>query len=319
MKKIVIIIPYFGKLPNYFSFFMKTVKYNPNVYFMFITDNTITDLPPNVILKKMTFDQFVDKLSSVFDFKINLKNPYKLVDYKPAYGYIFEKEIQEYEMWGYCDIDQVFGDILGMLPDHYSSYDKIFSLGHLTLFKNSYENNRLFMNTDIMDYKKVFQTNYIHVFDEIHGIEAIFQLKNKKIYNENVFADIGWRTKHLQRIYSRENVISSGKYHNQNFNAYLWDKGKLYGVEVDNFGSINYVELMYFHFQKRNLSGEKILLNDNEPFLITYKGFERYNSNLLEDQIETINKSTFLQEFTTRIRYLNYIWKRRINKYLLRK
>lgn len=319
MKKIVLIIPYFGKLPDYFPFFMKTVKYNPNIDFIFITDNIISDVPKNVILRKMTFVEFVDKVRSVFDFKISLNSPYKLVDYKPAYGYIFEEEIQEYEMWGYCDIDQIFGDILGILPDDYNSYDKIFSLGHLTLFKNNYENNRLFMNTDILDFKKVFQTNYIHVFDEIHGIEEIFKLKNKKMYNENIFADIGWKTKHLERVYSRENVTTSGEYHNQNFNVYLWNKGKLYGVGVDSLGLINYVELMYFHFQKRNLGGEKRLLSNDEPFLITYKGFEEYHSDLLKYQIGTINKTTLIQEFATRIRYLNYIWKRRINKYLLKK
>jgi hypothetical protein len=319
MKKIVLIIPYFGKLPDYFPFFMKTVKYNPDIDFIFITDNIISDVPKNVILRKMTFVEFVGKVRSVFDFKISLNSPYKLVDYKPAYGYIFEEEIQEYEMWGYCDIDQIFGDILGMLPDDYNSYDKIFSLGHLTLFKNNYENNRLFMNTDILDFKKVFQTNYIHVFDEIHGVEEIFKLKNKKMYNENIFADIGWKTKHLERVYSRENVTTSGEYHNQNFNVYLWNKGKLYGVGVDSLGLINYVELMYFHFQKRNLGGEKRLLSNDEPFLITYKGFEEYHSDLLKYQIGTINKTTLIQEFTTRIRYLNYIWKRRINKYLLKK
>ena len=36
-----------------------------------------------------------EKIQSKFDFKISLEEPYKLCDYKPAYGYIFEEFIRK--------------------------------------------------------------------------------------------------------------------------------------------------------------------------------------------------------------------------------
>lgn len=319
MKNIVMIIPYFGEWPGYFSFFLKSIKYNPKVDFMFITDNEIKDAPQNVILKKMTFNQFVTKVQSLFDFRINLKDPYKLVDYKPAYGYVFEKEIKKYKMWGYCDIDVIFGDIIRMLPNEYEKYDKLFSLGHFTLFKNNSVNNRLFMSRQVMDYRHVFQTDYIHVFDEIHGVEDIFQINNKKVFNDNVFADISWKKKHFERVYNQDIVTHDRNYHNQNYSTYLWSKGKIYGISVDENNTLQYVELMYIHFQKRNLTGKKILLEKERPFLITYKGFEDYDSVNINYQIMRINRAPFLLEIKSYIEYLYYIWKRRFNKYLLRK
>eukprot|EP00527_Entomoneis_sp_CCMP2396_P005787 CAMPEP_0198152748 /NCGR_PEP_ID=MMETSP1443-20131203/61158_1 /TAXON_ID=186043 /ORGANISM="Entomoneis sp., Strain CCMP2396" /LENGTH=99 /DNA_ID=CAMNT_0043818863 /DNA_START=53 /DNA_END=349 /DNA_ORIENTATION=- len=37
--------------------------------------------------------------------------PYTLVEYKPAYGAIFQDLLQDYTHWGYSDIDMVFGDL----------------------------------------------------------------------------------------------------------------------------------------------------------------------------------------------------------------
>ena len=34
MKKIIIIIPYFGEFPNYFDLWMKSVKYNSDIDFL---------------------------------------------------------------------------------------------------------------------------------------------------------------------------------------------------------------------------------------------------------------------------------------------
>ena len=321
MRKIIVIIPYFGKFPEHFLFFLKSIEFNPKVQFLIVTDNDLTNLPLNVTLKKMTFNDFVDKINSMFDFEISLKAPYKLVDYKPAYGYIFENDIKGYEMWGYADIDQIFGDILNLLPKNYTKYDKIFSLGHLTLFKNTFENNRLFMNAPkgTMDYSNVFQSEFIGVFDEINGIEKIFQLSGKRVYNDNVFADISWKTKRFVRVYSRLNKISVPEYHNMNYDAYLWKNGQLLGLSVDETGNIVSEELMYLHFQKRKLSGDSKLLDTNTPFLITYKGFEACSRNQLISQVQHSNKTTIFMEFIAYIKYSYYIWKRRVLKYALGK
>jgi hypothetical protein len=37
--------------------------------------------------------------------------PYLLVEYKPAYGHIFQKYLTSYSHWGYSDFDIVWGDV----------------------------------------------------------------------------------------------------------------------------------------------------------------------------------------------------------------
>ena len=55
MKKIIIIIPYFGEFPNYFDLWMKSVKYNSDIDFLLITDNDITDKPNNIKIINISF------------------------------------------------------------------------------------------------------------------------------------------------------------------------------------------------------------------------------------------------------------------------
>ena len=40
-----------------------------------------------------------------------VNSPYKLCDYKPVYGLIFDEDLQDYDFWGHCDVDLIFGDI----------------------------------------------------------------------------------------------------------------------------------------------------------------------------------------------------------------
>ena len=83
---------------------------------------------------------------TISDFEITLSKPQKLCDYKCAYGVIFEDYIQDYDWWGHCDLDQIFGNLnMFVTEDMLRKYDKLFSLGHLSLYKNSYKNNRIFM------------------------------------------------------------------------------------------------------------------------------------------------------------------------------
>ena len=59
-------------------------------------------MPKNVKVIKSTFEDIRNIIQSKFDFKIILDQPYKLCDYKPSYGYVFEEYIKEYD----------FGDIV---------------------------------------------------------------------------------------------------------------------------------------------------------------------------------------------------------------
>ena len=146
MKTTCFIIPYFGPLPNTFPVWLRTCAENPEYDWLIVTDDHSTyEYPVNIHVQYTTFDAFVGRVQSHFDFPIALKYPYKICDFRAAFGEIFAEELREYRFWGHCDLDQYFGKINHFITEEIlSSYDKILCLGHFTLFRNSPEINRMY-------------------------------------------------------------------------------------------------------------------------------------------------------------------------------
>ena len=109
-KKCVFILPYFGKFNNYFPLFLKSCEKNPTYNWLIFTDcKEKYNYPENVDVVDMTLQELKKKAEDKFGFQISMETPYKLCDYKPAYGEIFSKEFLD----GFCfrrrlDYDKVF-------------------------------------------------------------------------------------------------------------------------------------------------------------------------------------------------------------------
>ena len=182
MKKILFIIPYFGKLNNYFQLFLDSCKNNENYNWLIITnDRTKFSFPKNVEVIYDEFNNFQKKVQQKFDkIKISLESPYKLCDFKPTYGYVFEEYIKDYQYWGYCDIDLIFGSIDNCLKlDKLTQYDKIGILGHFTIFKNTKELREFYIIVkDLINNPTVLQMkNYRQHYDTScydHCIEVAY-------------------------------------------------------------------------------------------------------------------------------------------------
>ena len=127
-SSICLVILYFGKLPNYFNLWLTSCKYNNTINFLLFTDDkTKYDYPNNVRVIYTTFEEIRNQIQSKFDFRITLEKPYKLCDFKPAYGYIFNKYLKGYDFWGHCDLDVIFGNLRKFLPEEIlKEYDKIY-------------------------------------------------------------------------------------------------------------------------------------------------------------------------------------------------
>ncbi|WP_333486766.1 DUF6625 family protein, partial [Phocaeicola plebeius] len=139
MKSIIIIIPYFGKLPTLFPFWLQSALNNPTIDFLFITDANIQPMQNIKVINK-TFSLLKEEIQSKFNFEIKLETPYKLCDFKPAYGYIFNEQIKGYDFWGFGDIDLIYGNIRNFINDTIlNQYSVISGWGHLTLYKNTEE------------------------------------------------------------------------------------------------------------------------------------------------------------------------------------
>ena len=107
---IAYIIPYFGRLRSDIELWLLSVKYNPTIdWILYTDDRTEYSYPPNVKVKYTTFEAIQCRIQSLFDFEVTLNTPYKLCDYKVAYGEAFADDLKDYDFWGYCDMDLMWG------------------------------------------------------------------------------------------------------------------------------------------------------------------------------------------------------------------
>lgn len=316
-NKILLIIPYFGKFPNYAKYFFQSVKYNSNIVdVLLLTDQDISLSENNIFVKKITFKELKKLVQSKFSFDISLNKPYKLCDYRPAYGYIFEDLLADYDFWGHCDLDQIFGDISKFLTDEvFNKYDKIGQHGHLTLYRNTYDNNRVFMKQGgNLDYKKVFQSSRNFVFDEILGIQTKFNELGLETYKNWDFFDVNPWKYHLRRVVSHvpSKLLADGFDYEEE--VIFWKNGKVYVFSKED----GLKEMLYVHFQKRRMNIE----NDEEdmPFFISNESFDFYkNIDLDNINFKKENKFSISKEFRLWFKKNLFVWKRRFyNKIILK-
>jgi len=171
-KSIAVIIPYFGNLPWYFNYFVHTCKFNPGFDFFFISDLDVSNyqIPDNFHVIPKTLAAIKQLISQKLNIKVNFNDPYKLCDFKPAYGYIFQELVSGFQFWGHGDIDIIFGNLKEFLTcEILNKYDTI-SLrhdvvtGYFQLFRNINKINELF--THSRDFEKVFTSSSNYCFDE---------------------------------------------------------------------------------------------------------------------------------------------------------
>ncbi|MDD3204919.1 MAG: hypothetical protein PHS74_04180 [Lachnospiraceae bacterium] len=307
MKTINLIIPYFGPFPSYFQLFLHSCETNPTIDWTIITDNVDKhDYPLNVHIVNSTFSELVQKIQTKFDFNIQLKTPYKLCDYRPMYGFLFPEIIRDYDYWGYCDVDVIYGDLRKFLTDDVLIYDKVFELGHFSLIKNSKECNELFMKPikEKLFYKSVLSSNKNFNFDETFkdriSINKLFSDNNYKIYGKSTAADIYTKS-------SRFLLDDMYQNHEKKSNSFfLWNKGKLWRYIKEN-SEIRKKEYMYIHLQKRKMS---VRIEEESCFKIIPNAFEPLEVSIdkIEKSFSHIKKQNFNLHYF-KIRYKNFLAK----------
>lgn len=189
-QSIAILTCYFGKWPWYFPYFLHSCKFNPTIDFIIITDNVepINYLPGNVIIIQKTLNEINTTTSEKLGFSIKIEYPYKLCDFKPAYGFLFSEIIGGYDFWGHGDIDVIYGNIRTFISEEMlSEYELItarhdFLSGTFTLFKNNKKLNTLFKQSK--DYKMVLSSAAHYCFDECNFLwKQIGEMKK----SQNIF------------------------------------------------------------------------------------------------------------------------------------
>lgn len=304
LKNVAIIIPYFGKLPSNLITFLYSCQHNKKIDWFIFTDQklAVAQIPKNVHVIYKTFSSIKKKVEGVVGLKgLVLDAPYKLCDYRPAYGSIFQEYISDYKYWGYSDMDVVYGNLWKYIEYGIKNgYDKIGHRGHLTLFKNNKRINERYKlpisnngTWERLCYK-VFRTSKACHFDEDWGINLIYSqygfstYDNRNMVNEPFPENMELRS--IDKNYYRLPQL------------YVYANGSCLFLYKEK-GKICKEEFGYFHFQKRLFT--KYLKKPCTRFYVDQSGYNKLKTfdnssiNLLLDK-----RPTFME----RLKYMEYAY-----------
>lgn len=224
--KVILIQLWFGKIPDYFWFHYETTK-NLDINFLFVTDQEINLESQNYKVIKTTREFIENKLSLIFNNNFEIKNNKKVCDLKSSLGFLFEKEIIDYDYFGFYDIDTLFGDIQKYTNQYLGNYDFI-SIGDevihnrlsgpFTIIKNTDELRKLFICEEFLE---------CHKNPEVQCFEE--HILNKKIVGKYS----------IKLIDSTNFSLTNGGI--LEYNA-LWSGGKII---------VNFEEKMLYHFYRK--------------------------------------------------------------------
>lgn len=207
MNNIVMIIPYFGKWPEYMDLYLYSCSKNPQIDFLFFTDCALPNkVYINTIFKRITFVDYCKLVSDKLYIDFNPKDAYKLCDLKPFYGVIHESDIKQYDWWIFGDMDLVHGDLSIIVNDeNLKKYDLITThcyhvAGHFTVIRKSSKYTRcclcipqwqsLLLNNE---HQGVDEGVWCHVvYPQLGKVRSFYEHIWKKISNQDLWGYLAW-------------------------------------------------------------------------------------------------------------------------------
>jgi hypothetical protein len=300
MNELCFIVPYFGKEPIWFKYFLRSVEKNRQYQWLLFTDFELSFIPVNTIHKKISLVEFKSLVSNRLGVKTNIVDPYKICDFKPAFGQIFSDFIKDYKYWAYCDADIIIGNILSFLSKVLQSGydiispDKDFFPGHFCIFRNTKEINELYQQAD--NYINIFKSRKNYYFDEILVRKGLLDHSDRKRVVQKVF----FKQKIIQKVkqvfpglkkYGRRksngfrlidfNSVIKNNILNSNlkvFHERLYESDFTFKVNGLKQWKVNFKnghvyyggkELLYFHFQlSKDLKDFTFVEIDDDKFFL---------------------------------------------------
>jgi hypothetical protein len=279
LSSIALVITYLGSFPKCFAAWAKTAAANPSVDFLIFADHVdegkaMAGGAANLHFYPMDLVAFNAKANQVLGMSCVVGAAYKLCDYKPVYGLIYADALKDYDFWGYCDIDLLFGDIRHFLTeDRLANTDRFYHFGHFTLYRNSKEINQHIFdsvptkdvhfqtllkvpNKPSVDYHDFFSSKVEYGFDEVmmNPIAKNAQFKQYDGYSDYrdiYYADFPFHTE--------TNLDGADPIY------FHWQNGHLF---VQSVKQTTEAEILYCHFMKRPLMMEDGALSASSFYLV---------------------------------------------------
>ena len=224
--KVAIISVYFGKFPSYFNCFKKTASFNKDYDWYIFTDQVSQIIKENnIYFIPYTLSLLNKKLSSIFNISINIEEYNRIGDVKPLYSKLFEMFLEDYDWWGWTDLDLLNGNFNKFVNDDiFNQYDVICATndtvhqGRTSLngpfLLSSMKNKDLF--TEIENYGEMLATG------NATGRYNAFNIEEKHLYDFIVKNDL----KLYRGPYINGHLISIVRYGQRKLPAF-WNNGEM--------------------------------------------------------------------------------------------
>ena len=315
--RILVISTWFGPLPAWFPLWLTSCRFNPDLDWLVATDANLpaVDIPKNVHVVRLTMAEFAARIEQAVGFPVHFVKPYKACDYRPLYGCLTNLVPGDWEFWGHCDLDMLFGNVRAFLtPELLASNDRVFGVGHFSIYRNDETANTFYRRPyPGLDYHQIIADPEPRGFDEHNGVNLIWHFHGGRFYeDESVIADIDPHISSLRRTSSHDRVSN---YRRQIF---CFNRGRVLRFYLQG-GQVHSEEFMYVHFQKR-----RFVLPappyDCERAWLTPSGFVPMdNEPITPDQLAKLNPSRLLPhgtEILYRARRTFGLMRRWISKWL---
>ncbi|MCQ2480157.1 MAG: hypothetical protein MJ120_05895 [Clostridia bacterium] len=264
MLRIAIITAYYGKFPSYYRAWLRSAQCNADIDFYIVTDLRVDRIPRNVKQIPLSFDEFHALIETKLGGSVNLDSYYKINDYKPMFGVIFEDLLKNYDWWAYADMDVIFGDIRKFI-DLYNieEYEHFIHSSCLSFYKNNQLNNQAFMLDGAMqgNWLDVITTDKVCGFDERGGIYSIYKKNKIPMLEKTKCANISSNFKRFR--------LSDGMNYDQQ--VFYWQDGGIFRTYIDN-GQIKEEEFLCLHLKKRHFTREAFDVFSADAFYICPTG-----------------------------------------------
>jgi hypothetical protein len=185
----------------------------------------------------MDLEGFRRLACSKLDMEVSLPYPFKVCDFRPAFGTILADHLHGFDYWGWGDSDVLYGDVRNCLGAvGFERYDIVsvrseFMAGELSLLRNTSNVNSLFLNS--RDYRRVFTSDQGFDFEE-YGF-----FKGRPVDSFTHVARRAARDGSV-RLMLRDLGLNDRKIGGRPFKFY-WGDGKLFDLETGD-------EHLLYHF-----------------------------------------------------------------------
>jgi hypothetical protein len=184
---LIMLIPYFGKWPEWMDLFVESCKWNPSVRWRIYTNcGEPENKADNVEYVHLSFDDYKALVRERLGIAFDPPAPYKLCDLRPCLGYVHERDIADFRFFGYGDIDVIYGNISDFYTDNVLADFDVLSThperlsGHFAVLRNTRTIRQAFRRIpnyqallEQPDYLGVDEAQFTRVFSHRNGFRRL--------------------------------------------------------------------------------------------------------------------------------------------------